>query len=321
MRNRSDTSFGRSVPSWLRPHLASVRALGILTVVCGFVYPFAVTGIAQLPGLRDKAEGSLVSAGGNLVGSALIAQPFTDAGGKPLPQYFQPRPSAAGANGYDPTASGGSNLGPEDVVDTFPDPSAPKDSPAAAGKPSLLSQVCGRSAAAASLEGLPASAGSRPYCTAGGVGAVLAVFGPRDGAGRIATVTRVVSLNEECPAQPFVSDWRGTKVGCAKFGEDYTAGLVTPVRGDAPSNPVVPPDAVTASFSGLDPDISPAYARLQAARIAHERAMPIADVESLISAHTTGRTLGFMGEPAVNVLELNRALDIAHPAPVSPPPR
>jgi K+-transporting ATPase ATPase C chain len=84
---------------------------------------------------------------------------------------------------------------------------------------------------------------------------------------------------------------------------------------------VVPADAVTASASGLDPDISLAYARLQAPRIAHERAMPIADVVSLIRAHTTGRTLGFMGEPVVNVLELNRALDIEHPVPASPPPR
>ena len=152
-----------------------------MTGVCGFIYPMTVTGIALLPGLHHKAEGSLVSVDGHTVGSAQIGQSFADSKGNAIPKYFQSRPSAAGTgNGYDPTASAGSNLGPESVVDTLPDPTAKAGTPAATGTQSLLTQVCSRSAGVASLEGLPASAGARPYCTPGGVGAVLAVFGPRD---------------------------------------------------------------------------------------------------------------------------------------------
>ena len=69
------------------------------------------------PVWSDKADGSLIEAGGKPVGSSLIGQLFTDADGKPLPQYFQSRPSAAGA-GYDPLATSASNLGPESIVDT-----------------------------------------------------------------------------------------------------------------------------------------------------------------------------------------------------------
>jgi K+-transporting ATPase ATPase C chain len=75
----------------------------------------------------------------------------------------------------------------------------------------------------------------------------------------------------------------------------------------------VPADAVTASGSGLDPHISPAYAALQAPRIARERGIDVAKVNALIEAHTTGRFLGFVGDPAVNVLELNVDLDRQYP--------
>ena len=70
----------------------------------------------------------------------------------------------------------------------------------------------------------------------------------------------------------------------------------------------VPPDAVTASGSGLDPDISPAYAALQVDRVARERGLDVAKVQQLVKENTKGRTLGFLGEPTVNVVELNRAL-------------
>jgi len=74
----------------------------------------------------------------------------------------------------------------------------------------------------------------------------------------------------------------------------------------------VPADAVTASGSGLDPQISPEYAAIQVARVARERGLPVADVEAAVEAHTTGRDLGVLGEPRVNVLELDLALDEAH---------
>jgi K+-transporting ATPase ATPase C chain len=291
------------LPSWLSQHLAALRALLVLTVLTGIIYPFAILAIAQIPGLKHHADGSLVKVGDTTVGSAIIGQNFTDKDGNPLVQYFQSRPSAAGASGYDPTASGASNLGPESTVDTLPDPSNKDDK----GKPSLLTQVCSRSAAVGKLEGVD---GSRPFCTAGGVGAVLAVFYTNGSSGGI---TRVVSLNEACPATPFQSTYQGVKVECAKFGEDYSKGVVTPVRGDAPATPAVPADAVTASGSGLDPQISVAYARLQAPRIAKARGVDLATVQQLIDKHTDGRSLGFMGYPAVNVVELNIDLDQHHP--------
>jgi K+-transporting ATPase ATPase C chain len=289
------------LPSWLAQHLAALRALLVLTVVFGLAYPLVMVAVARIPGLSDHADGSLVTRNGQTVGSGLIGQLFTDADGNALPQYFQSRPSAAG-DGYDPTATSASNLGPEDVVDQLPDP-ADRQS----GSKSLLTQVCERSKAVGELEGID---GGRPYCTPSGVGAVLRVF-RRDGL--TGPVTRVVSANEACPATPFLSTYEGVRVECARFGEDYSRGVLTPVRGGAPATPAVPAEAVTASGSGLDPHISPAYARLQAPRVARERGVDLGVVIALIDEHTAGRTLGFMGAPTVNVLELNLDLDQRHP--------
>lgn len=290
------------MPSWISQHLAALRALIVLTVIVGLAYPLVLVAVAQLPGLRHRADGSMVKAGDAVVGSSLIGQSFVDKDGNALVQYFQSRPSAAG-DGYDPTATSASNLGPESIVDTLPDPSVRDDE----GKQSLLTQVCTRSMAVGKLEGVD---GSRPYCTVGGLGAVLAVF---HNGGASGPVTRVVSLNEACPSTPFVSRYQGVTVECAKFGEDYSQGVVVAVRGDAPDHPAVPADAVTASGSGLDPQISVDYARLQAPRVAKARGIDTGTVQKLIDRYTSGRALGFMGQPAVSVLPLNLALDKQYP--------
>ena len=278
------------LPSWLAQHLAALRALLVLTVLLGIAYPLLFVAIGRVPGLAAKADGSLVANGSKLIGQA-----FTDQDGNPVAKYFQSRPSAAG-QGYDPTSTSASNLGPESVVDTLT--ANPDDA-----KQSLLTQVCARSLAVGRLEGVD---GSRPYCTSDGVGAVLAVF-HRDGL--TGPVTRAVSVNQT--GTPFLATYAGVTVEPAQPGHDYVAegGVITPIRGNAPAKPAVPADAVTASGSGLDPDISPAYAELQVARVARERGMTAAAVRTLVHKYTDDRALGFLGEPGVNVLQLNLALD------------
>jgi potassium-transporting ATPase KdpC subunit len=183
----------------------ALMMMAVFTVIAGLAYPLVVTGIAQ--GLfNNKADGSLVeNADGQVVGSSLIGQSFSE------PEYFHPRPSAAG-DGYDGSASSGSNLGPtnDDLL--------------------------------ASVE------------------------------------KRADAYREEN-------------------------------RLDADAQ--VPVDAVTASASGLDPNISVANARLQAPRVAEERGLDLDTVTGLVDDHTSGRDVGFLGEKRVNVLELNLALDEA----------
>jgi potassium-transporting ATPase KdpC subunit len=252
------------LPAWVRQHLAAVRLLLTFTVVFGIGYPLVVTGIAQIPGLQHRADGSLIHLDGKVVGSAVIGQSFTDAKGDPVLKYFQSRPSASD---YDPTASGASNLGPESIVDTLPNPKVKGDT----GSQALLTQVCTRSMQVGQQNGVD---GQRPYCTADGSGAVLSVT-------------------------------------CATYGGNYQIGQIVPIHGPGkawPANPV-PPDAVTASGSALDPDISTDYARLQAPRVARLRGLPLSEVTALVDKYTSGRALGFMGEPSVNVLQLNLALD------------
>ncbi|WP_432561035.1 potassium-transporting ATPase subunit KdpC [Kineococcus sp. SYSU DK003] len=171
----------------------------VATAGLGLLYPTAVYAVGRI--VPDRADGQIVSVEGTDVGSAIIGQSFTG------PAWFWPRPSAAG-DGYDPTSSGASNLGPENE--------------------DLLAAVEERRAAAAAADGT-------------------------------------------APAE-------------------------------------VAPDALTASGSGLDPDISPEYAQQQVARVAAARGLSGQQVAGLVAEHTRGRALGFLGEEHVNVLELNITL-------------
>jgi K+-transporting ATPase ATPase C chain len=189
----------------------AARVTLVTLLLTGLAYPLLVTGLAQLL-LPARASGSMVEdEKGRVVGSELVAQGFT------APGHLWPRPSAAGEKGWDPTASGGSNLG-------------------------------------------PTSAQQR---------------------------AEVERLRRENPAAP---------------------------------GPV-PGELVTTSGSGLDPHLSPAAARWQVARIAAARGLARERVQAVIDEVTEGRDLGFLGEPRVNVLLVNLALDRRFGAAASGPQR
>jgi potassium-transporting ATPase KdpC subunit len=183
--------------------MVAIKMTIVLTVLTGIIYPLAMVGLAHVL-FPAQAEGSLLYRNGTVVGSSLMGQNFKS------PGYFHSRPSAAGNNGYDPTSSSGSNLGPTNK--------------------SLIDSVKGR----------------------------------------------LKSVLEENP-------------------------------GTQPSQ--VPVDIVTASGSGLDPEISPAAAELQVARVAKAQGVSQNAVRALVSTYTRPRLGGFLGEPGVSVLELNLALD------------
>lgn len=182
----------------------SVLYTVVTTALLGIGYPLLITGIAQLL-MKDKANGSLILRGDEVIGSRLLAQPFTG------PEYFHPRPSAAGTNGYDATSSGGTNFGPTNQK--------------------LSDRVHGD----------------------------------------------VATLQSEHPNQP------------------------------------IPVDAVTTSGSGLDPHITLANADFQVARVAKTRGITDSEITKLVNESVEARQLGFLGEPRVNVLELNLSLDRRYP--------
>jgi K+-transporting ATPase ATPase C chain len=217
----------------------------LASVVLGLVYPLVIYGIGQL-GFRHQADGSLITRNGQVVASSLLGQRFSNAAGKPLPQYFQPRPSAAGT-GYDGTESGAANLGPSD--------------------PRLIAQC------------LP-----------------VQVTG-RDGRPELGR-----------HGKPVYEHTSGGSLVCDPDTVPQLAKAYREFNGLAPGTPV-PVDAVTSSGSGLDPDISVDNADLQAPRVARTRHLPLAVVMRLVRANTAGRTLDFLGEVRVNVVELNLALE------------
>ena len=221
------------LPSWIRQHIAALRALLVFTVICGIIYPVAMWGIAQVA-FHQQANGSLVSYRGHVVGSSLVCQEFVDAKGSTLPQYFQPRPSFAIA-GW--ALSQGKN-GKYAVTGTGPD-----------------------------------NYGCNPlYSSASNLG----------------------------PTNPAL-------VQFIKQRQQQIAGF------DHVTISQIPADAVTASGSGLDPGIAPANAAIQANRVAAARHVSPAAIMALVQHYTQGRTLGFLGEPQVNVLLLNMALDQKYP--------
>jgi len=253
-----------------RQLLTAAVATVVLAVLTGILYPVAVWAIGQ-GAFRYRANGSFVKdAHGKVVGSALIGQEFLDAKGNPLPQYFQPRPSDAGT-GYTANASGASNLGP--------------------GDPRLVGFIPGLNTVDANGNPSPTNPFATPddsYCV------------PTDAkTGNPVTTPSV--------GQQYAKNSDGSYV-CDANTVPERAIAYRQLNGlDAKA--IVPVDAVTASFSGLDPDISVANADLQAARVAKARGLSPGAVMKIIGAHTNGRLLGVVGERTVNVLDLNLALD------------
>jgi K+-transporting ATPase ATPase C chain len=217
---------------------------------------------------RHQADGSLIYRDGKLTGSALLGQSFTDAQGSPLPQYFQPRPSDAGS-GYAGNDSAASNLGPSN--------------------PLLIGFLAGLNTVG--LNGKPSPV--NPFATPADPACV-----PLDPQGNPVT--------SPAPGQKYARAPGGGYVCDPDTVPERTLAYRT-FNGLAPGTPV-PVDAVTASGSGLDPDISVQNALDQAPRVARARHLPASAVIALVHRQTQGRPLGFLGEPVVNVLQLNLAL-------------
>ena len=230
----------------------------IFTILTGLLYPAVMTGVSELI-FPKQANGSLVTVGGKVVGSSLIGQTFAK------PEYFHPRPSAAG-NGYDATASSGSNLGPTSAK--------------------LLhgtTKMDDKKNEVVDFDGI--SLRVVHYCVDNDI--------PYESS---------VPLDQFKDSHGDLDDVKLIKA----FNDDKT-----PLR-FTPKTPI-PQDAVTASASGLDPHISPANAETQSARVAKARGVSADQVKQLIPQFTDRADLGFLGEPRVNVLMLNIALDQKFP--------
>jgi K+-transporting ATPase ATPase C chain len=253
----------------MRRHLVA-SLLMLLAVTLAFGFAYPLV----VTGLSQvffhkQANGSLIYRNGKLVGSALLGQEFTDAKGNPLPRYFQPRPSNAGT-GYDASSSGASNLGPSN--------------------PLLTGFVAGVNTVG--LDGRPSAA--NPFATRADPACV-----PTDPQGNPVT--------SPAPGQKYAKT-AGGEYACDPNTIPERAIAYRQLNGLPPRAPV-PVDAVTSSGSGLDPDISVQNALDQAPRVARARNLPAGRVIALVHRDTEGRQWGFLGEPVVNVVELNLALD------------
>ena len=231
-----------------------LRLTIVFTVLTGLLYPAVMTGLSEIIFPR-QSTGSLITVNGKVVGSSLIGQSFAK------PEYFHPRPSAAGS-GYDPTASGGTNLGPTSAK--------------------LLhgtTKMDDKKNEVVDFDGIDDRIVH--YC-----------------------VDNQIPYESSTPLDQFKDSHGGLDdVKLIKAFNDDKAPLVF-----TPKTPI-PQDAVTASASGLDPHISPANAETQAARVAKARGISADQVKQLIPQFTDPPDWGFLGEPRVNVLLLNVALD------------
>jgi K+-transporting ATPase ATPase C chain len=250
--------------------LTSVMFMLCVVVFFGIVYPAIVTGVGAVV-FPWRANGSFITRNGQIVGSALIGQEFLDKQGNPDPSWFQPRPSAAG-NGYNAESSGASNLGPED----------PREVGFIPGLNTL------------DLNGNPSktnvfATSSDPYCVPMDATSGNVVWDPP------ITTGDKYAKNKDGSYQ---CDSNTVPERVLAYRSMY--GLAASVK--------VPIDAVTASASGLDPDISIANAMLQAPTVAGARHLPVAEVVALVKRHENNYQWGFLGEKTVNVLDLNLAL-------------
>jgi len=236
-----------------------IATIVLAVIVCG-IYPLIVWGLAQLifpsqaNGSPIGKDGKLVSNDSDAVGSALLGQSFSDS------KYFHSRPSAAG-NGYDPTSSGGSNLGPTSA----------KLINGTIKKDDKGNEVVDYDGVRDRIV---------HYCIDNGIeydtSAPLKEF--QDRQGNLDDVKLIKAFNAEKPL-----------------------AFMPKIE--------IPADAVMASASGLDPHISIANARLQAQRVANARKLPLQQILQLVDQYTDPRGLGILGDPGVNVLRLNLAMD------------
>src|SRR5215471_11076505 len=236
----------------------ALRLMIVFTILVGLVYPVAMTGISKVI-FPNQAGGSLVTVNGKAVGSSLIGQNFSK------DEYFHPRPSSAG-NGYDATASSGSNLGPTSAK--------------------LLrgtTKMDDKKNEVVDFDGINLRVVH--YCLDNDIPyeSSIPMDQLRDAKGEIDDVKLIKAFNDD--KNPLV----------------FTAKAA------------IPPDAVTASSSGLDPHISPANAEVQAARVAKARGVSVDQVNQAVAQFTEGPDLGLLGEPRVNVLRLNLGLDQQFP--------